>query len=144
MTKISKWIIAIWIIAVVMALSMTLVCTAAEAGTADKGTWTKLCNGRDLEGWEKFNTGGTWMVENGIIIARRTLPDRGASWLVTKKDYGDFILRLKYKSAYERYNSGILVRDPAHAKLFRPAFSGFEIIIAQGQEDENTALSENL
>ncbi len=138
MTKISKWIIAIWIIAVVMALSMTLVCSAAEAGTAGKRTWTKLCNGRDLEGWEKFNTGGTWTVENGIIVARRTLPDRGASWLVTKKDYGDFILRLKYKSAYERYNSGILIRDPAHAKLFRPAFSGFEIIIAQGQQDENT------
>src|SRR5581483_2185584 len=67
-----------------------------------------------------------------------TPPDRGASWLVTKKAYGDFILRLKYNSAYEKYNSGVLIRDPAHAKLNRPAFSGFEIIVAQGQKDENT------
>ena len=100
--------------------------------------WTKLCNGRDLDGWEKVNTGGSWTVEQGMIVARRTPPDRGASWLVTKQDYGDFILRLKFKSSTENYNSGILIRDPAHAKLFRPAYSGFEIIIAQGQKDENT------
>jgi hypothetical protein len=106
--------------------------------TPANGGWTKLCNGRNLDGWEKVNTGGTWKVENGIIIARRDPPDKGASWLVTKKDYGDFILRLKYKSAYEKYNSGVLIRDPAHAKLNRPAYSGFEVIIAQGQKDENT------
>ncbi|MGH9696429.1 MAG: 3-keto-disaccharide hydrolase, partial [Bryobacteraceae bacterium] len=107
MARISKWMIAT-IIGLTM-LTVTLSCIAAEAGAAAKKGWTKLGNGRDLEGWEKANTGGSWTVENGIIIARRTLPDRGASWLVTKKDYGDFILRLKYKSAYEHYNSGILI-----------------------------------
>src|SRR5437762_724856 len=119
---------------------LLLITAAAPAShaTVPQGAWKGLCNGRDLDGWEKVNTGGTWTVENGIIVARRDPPDRGASWLVTKKDYGDFILRLKYKSAAERYNSGILIRDPAHAKLNRPAYSGFEIIIAQGQKDENT------
>lgn len=134
MWRISKWMIA----AAMASLAIPLQYSAAQPGAQTKVAWKKLCNGRDLEGWGKVNTGGTWTVENGIIVARRTAPDKGASWLVTKKDYGDFILRLKYKSAYERYNSGILIRDPAHAKLFRPAFSGFEIIIAQGQHDENT------
>lgn len=119
-------------------VALVIAMTTGVAGASEAAGWKKLCNGHDLDGWEKVNTGGTWIVENGIIIARRAPPDRGASWLVTKKDYGDFILRLKYKSAYEKYNSGVLVRDPAHAKLNRPAFSGFEIIIAQGQKDENT------
>jgi hypothetical protein len=122
---------------IVLAGGVTAATSEIPEPPANSG-WTKLCNGHNLDGWEKVNTGGTWRVEDGIIIARRDPPDKGASWLVTKKNYGDFILRLKYKSTYEKYNSGVLIRDPAHAKLNRPAFSGFEVIIAQGQHDENT------
>jgi hypothetical protein len=99
--------------------------------------WKPLFNGHDLDGWEPVHA-GHWGVEQGAIVAHSKPHEASGGWLVTKKDYGDFVLRLKFKPNSLDFNSGILVRDPAHGKLGRPAFNGFEVQIAGGTgKDEN-------
>lgn len=102
-------------------------------------SWQALFNGRDLSGWEVVGA-GNWTVEDGEIVVRREPGQAGAGWLVTERDYGDFKLRLKFKTRDEHFNSGILIRDPAHAKKGRPAFSGYEIQIfnGNGESEHNT------
>ncbi len=102
------------------------------ASFQNEATWEPLFNGKDLAGWEVVGA-GEWTVEDGEIVVRRNPNQSGAGWLVTKKDYDDFKLKLKFKTRFENFNSGILVRDPGHAKIFRPAFNGYEIQIYQGQ-----------
>src|SRR5690242_10716436 len=112
---------------------LPLLCPFAPPG----GVWKKLFNGRDLQGWEVVNA-GRWTVEDGAIVMRRQPHDTSGGWLVTTGDYGDFILRLKFMPGRDLFNSGILVRDPGHAKTRRPALNGFEIKLAQGDRVENS------
>lgn len=119
-------------------LSILVPSQAASRSTQPSShpVWKKLFNGRDLNGWEVVNT-GAWTVEDGVIVMRRLPKDTAGGWLVTKKDFGDFILRLKFKPGNDQFNSGILIRDPGHAKTTRPALNGFEIKLAQGDRVEN-------
>lgn len=110
---------------------------AAAADAAPQGSWKRLFNGRNLDGWEVVNA-GNWTVEDGAIVMRRQPNETGGGWLVTRQDYGDFILRLKFKPENEHFNSGILIRDPGHAKTTRPALNGFEVKLAQGDRVENS------
>jgi hypothetical protein len=98
--------------------------------------WEKLFNGRNLDGWEVAQT-GRWTVEDGAIVMRRLPHDSGGGWLVTKRDFGNFILRVKFQPGNDDFNTGILIRDPGHAKTTRPALNGFEIKLAQGDREEN-------
>ena len=101
--------------------------------------WRPLFNGENIEGWEVVG-GGDWRAEDSELVVRRKPGERGAGWLVSLSDFSDFKLRLKFKSKLGHFNSGILLRDPGHAKRFRPAFNGYEIQIQQGtsEGDRNT------
>lgn len=136
-------------VAMILAGALLFTVAAGAAGDAKSKGWTPLFNGRNLDGWEKvrgssgrgagYHTGGTWTVENGILVGRRTPPDLGTSWLVTKQDYCDFILRLKFRPGRDYYNSGILIRDPAHAKLGRASLNGFEIKLTPGHKGQHSS-----
>ncbi len=112
---------------------------ALGVACAQGESWRPLFNGSDLDGWEVVG-GGDWQVEDGELVARRRPGERKAGWLVSREDFSDFKLRLKFRSKLDRFNSGILLRDPGHAKRFRPAFNGYEIQIQQGtgEGDRNT------
>ena len=96
--------------------------------------WEPLLSGQDLSGWEVVG-GGKWTAGNGELLAQRLPGDSRAGWLVTREDFGDFKLRLKFKASGEYFNSGILIRDPGHAKFSRPAFHRYEIQIYNGEGD---------
>src|SRR5882672_4858491 len=61
----------------------------------------------------------TWRVENGVLQGSEP---RG-TWLVSEKEYGDFILEFEWKLG-ERGNSGIALRAPLFGD---PAFDGMEL-----------------
>jgi hypothetical protein len=63
-----------------------------------------------------------WKVEKGVLNGGEP---RG-SWLVSDKEYGDFIIEFEFKLG-ERGNSGCGVRFPARGD---PAFDGMEIQMA--------------
>lgn len=108
---------------------------ANSAEPQNEGHWKPLFNGKDLTGWEIVGT-GNWRVEDGeLVVSRIPGEEHIMGWLVTEKDYSDFKLRLKMKMLSET-NSGILIRDPAHGKISRPAFNGYEIQMARIRDRE--------
>jgi hypothetical protein len=78
------------------------------AGLAFEPLW----NGRDLSGWVKV-LDSDWRVEGGILLSRQNPAGRreGESWLITERDYSDFVLRVEYRIT-PGGNSGVFLRDP--------------------------------
>lgn len=118
-------------------LAFAALVSGAQAPRGTTQHWQPLFNGEDLQGWEIVN-GGKWSVEDGTILMRRLPGETNGAWLFTKSDYSDFILRLKFLPGTETFHSGILIREPGHGKITRPAFSGYEVSLAQGIRRENT------
>jgi len=106
---------------VLVFLASAGVATAAETAPspADKDGFVSLFNGKDLDGWQGATQAFT--VEDGLLVSQR----RRGGFMHTKKDYGDFILRLEYKLE-PGANNGVGIRTPAggHASL-----AGMEIQI---------------
>lgn len=77
----------------------------STAGAADND-WVTLIDG--TEGMENFNIVGdaNWTATNNAIQATA---GSGASWLVSKENYGDFSLRVEFWAS-EDANSGIYMR----------------------------------
>jgi hypothetical protein len=71
--------------------------------------WESLFNGKDLNGWSRLNGEAEYTVKDGVITgtSKRGTPN---TFLVTDKQYIDFILELDYK-VEEGLNSGIQFRS---------------------------------
>ncbi len=98
-----------------------LLCLAALAGTtlaltpagrADDAGFTKLFNGKDLTGWTTFLEGGanpakTWTIKDGVIACT----GKPAGYLITDKEYGDYVLRVQWRwpDAKKAGNNGVFV-----------------------------------
>jgi hypothetical protein len=77
---------------------------------------------------------GDWKVESGVL--RGGLP-RG-NWLMSKKEFGDFILEYEFKLG-ELGNSGLALRAPMRGD---PAFDGLELQMADFRYNTNAKPSE--
>ena len=85
---------------------------AAASFPADGLAFEPLWNGRNLDGWVKV-LDSDWKVEDGILSSRQNPAGRreGESWLITERDYRDFVLRVEYRIT-PGGNSGVFLRDP--------------------------------
>lgn len=63
-----------------------------------------------------------WTVKDGVLQSG----SKRGTWLISKKEYSDFILEFEIKLT-ERGNSGVALRSPAKGD---PAFDGLELQIA--------------
>jgi len=74
--------------------------------------FTPLFNGRDLTGWVKV-LDSDWTVDGGILTSRQDRRGRreGESWLITERQFQDFVLRAEFRLTAGG-NSGIFLRDP--------------------------------
>ena len=72
-----------------------------------RSTWKPLWDGKTLDGWEPTG-GGHWAVEGGEIRATNASREPKHGHLVSKKEYGDFAVRLKFES--KAGNSGLYFR----------------------------------
>jgi hypothetical protein len=88
--------------------------TAASAAAAPPTLTAPvaLFNGKDTSGWVQV-LDSKWTVEDGILLARQNPQGRrdGESWLITEKDYGDFLLAVKFRVT-PGGNSGVFLHDP--------------------------------
>jgi hypothetical protein len=75
-----------------------------------------LFNGKDTSGWVQV-LDSKWVVEDGVLLARQDPKGRrdGESWLITEKDYTDFLLAVKFRVT-PAGNSGVFLRDPKTAR----------------------------
>ncbi len=84
--------------------ALTLAVPASEEG------FVKLFNGKDLTGWKPFLADGadpakTWTITDGVIRCT----GKPLGYLITDKDYGDYVLRLQWRWPEKPGNSGVFV-----------------------------------
>jgi hypothetical protein len=104
-------------------------------GPGPSPEWRPLFDGRTLDGWEHVGP-GKFVVDNGLL---RTEGGMGLLWYSREK-LGDCVIRVVYKTAGQRDNSGVYVRiadrpkDPWYA-----VHHGFEVqIMDQGSRGRGT------
>ncbi len=79
--------------------------------------WQNLFNGKDLNGWKRVAGTAEYTVENGVIVGRTVMNSRN-TFLVTEKEYGDFILEAEVWVEDEEGNAGIQTRSHFDPKAF--------------------------
>src|SRR5580698_32286 len=88
-----------------------LVSMLLTTGTfAQHSGWTDLFDGKTLNGWKRLAGTADYKVENGAIVGT-TIFNSGNSFLVTDKEYGDFILEMDVKIDDTTSNSGVQMRS---------------------------------
>ena len=92
--------------------------------TAQKGTWENLFNGKDLSGWKQLNGKARYTVQNGEIVGT-TVMNEPNSFLVTEKDYGDFVLEFEFK-VDSTMNSGVQFRSESKADYQNGRVHGYQ------------------
>ena len=97
---------------VVCALAMLVFCGAVIA--ADEGA--PIFDGKSLAGWKQLGGAADYKVIDGAIVGS-SRPGVPNSFLVTEKDYGDFILEFDVRQDVGPTNSGVQFRS-----LSTPAF----------------------
>jgi hypothetical protein len=80
-----------------------------QSASAQTG-YTNLFNGKNLQGWKILAGKADYKVENGGITGTAVL-NSGNTFLVTEKEYGDFILELDAKTESNQTNSGVQLRS---------------------------------
>lgn len=94
----------------------------------------ELFNGKDLTGWVPMNK-AEWAVEDGLL----TLTGKGGNgWLRSEKMYKDFELSLEWKTAAEKYDSGIFVRALEPGAPWPK--TGTQVNLLKGREGEGAGL----
>ena len=72
--------------------------------------FTNLFDGKDLNGWKRVVGNGEYAVENNMIVGT-TVAGSPNTFLVTEKNYGDFILEFDAKIDDTASNSGVQIRS---------------------------------
>jgi hypothetical protein len=97
-------------------------CTAAEERFTPLFPKEGVPEGWTVRAWNDLSrpvTNVIWKVENGVLHGGQP---RG-TWLVSERQYGDFILEFEFKLG-EQGNSGCALRSPLYGD---PAFDGMEL-----------------
>jgi hypothetical protein len=82
----------------------------ASCGSPSGDGWTSLFDGKTLDGWKPMTGSAKYTVEDGTIVGA-TVAGSPNSFLVTEKEYGDFVLELEVKVDDSTSNSGIQFRS---------------------------------
>src|SRR5882757_1994070 len=77
---------------------------------AQQSGWTDLFDGKTLNGWKKLAGKADYKAEDGAIIGT-TAFNSGNTFLVTEKEFGDFILEMDIRIEDTTANSGVQVRS---------------------------------
>ena len=78
-----------------------------SCATAEKSDWKPLFDGKTLDGWEAL-PGGEWSVKDGSIFGSQEKTEKRHGMLITKDQYSDFEVKLRYKAI--KGNSGFYFR----------------------------------
>jgi hypothetical protein len=80
-----------------------------DSQKSDDG-WTNLFDGKTVDGWKKLAGTADYKVEDGAIVGTTVL-NSGNTFLVSDKEYGDYVLELDVKIMDTTSNSGIQIRS---------------------------------
>jgi hypothetical protein len=92
------------------------------------GPWEPLFNGKDLSGWKVVNGTAPYTVVDGAIVGT-TVAGSPNSFLVTEKNYGDFIFECEVKQEVGPSNSGIMFRALSTPDYMKGRVHGYQLEI---------------
>jgi hypothetical protein len=72
--------------------------------------WQNLFNGKNLDGWKRLAGTAEYTVEDGVIVGRTVMDSRN-TFLVTEKEYGNFILEADVWVEDGEGNAGLQTRS---------------------------------
>jgi len=96
------------------------------AQSGDKG-WQQLYNGKDLSGWKQLN-GKAGYEAKGDMIVGTSVTKEPNSFLVTEKEYGDFIMEVDVM-VDTPLNSGIQIRSESRSDYQDGRVHGYQVEI---------------
>ncbi|WP_153797040.1 3-keto-disaccharide hydrolase [Foetidibacter luteolus] len=91
-------------------ISLLLILLLSSVVSLAQNGWKNLFDGKSLNGWKKTGGDAEYKVEDGQI-AGYTVLNTPNTFLVTEKEYGDFVLELEVKITDTSANSGIQFRS---------------------------------
>ena len=97
------------------------------SGAHAQEKWVSLFNGKDLSGWKQLNGKAKYEVADKEIVGT-TVHGEPNSFLVTGKDYGDFILELDFRLDADM-NSGIQFRSQSKPDYREGRVHGYQMEI---------------
>lgn len=106
-------------------LSLVLLMCGLTSVAQEK--WITLFNGKDLSGWKQLNGKARYEVRNKEIVGTTVFGEPN-SFLVTEKDYGDFILELDFRLDADM-NSGIQFRSETKPEYRDGRVHGYQMEI---------------
>jgi hypothetical protein len=97
-----------------------LLAVAAVGRAGDKPI--ELFNGKNLDGWKAFldprardaKPEDVWSVKEGVIVCK----GRPAGYIITEKEYDNYVLRLKWRWPGRAGNSGVLLHTTGPDKIW--------------------------
>jgi hypothetical protein len=89
--------------------------------------WQPLFNGKNLDGWKQLGGAAKYAVKNGEITGT-TVSNTPNSFLVTEKEYGDFIFETEVKLDHPT-NSGIQFRSESKPDYQNGKVFGYQMEI---------------
>lgn len=96
-------------IIVLTVIFFAMISSLFAQSTAGKG-WTYLFDGKSFNGWKKLAGAAEYKIEDNAIVGV-TVPNTRNTFLVTEKEYGDFVLELDVMLQDTTLNSGIQFRS---------------------------------
>lgn len=105
-------------------ISFIFIMALAFNSFAGEGKWEKLFNGKDLSGWKQLNGKAKYEVVKGEIVGT-TVANTPNSFLVTEKNYSDFILELDLL-VESNMNSGIQFRSESKDEYMNGRVHGYQ------------------
>ncbi|HEY1261588.1 MAG TPA: DUF1080 domain-containing protein [Stellaceae bacterium] len=108
-----------------VALAIPLPPRAAHGQGASDG-WVTLFDGKNLDQWNQIGD-ANWKIEDGAVVA-----NKGSGFLVSKKPYGDFELKVEFW-VNDAANSGVFIRCEDPHKI--AGATGYEVNIYDQRPD---------
>lgn len=93
-----------------MALALGAAFAACNSSTENnEAGWTNLIEDNSLNGWTAVAGAAEFTVEDGVVIGT-AVANTPNTFLISDREYEDFILELDIKVDHESSNSGVMVR----------------------------------
>lgn len=98
-----------------------------SAACMAQAKWVNLFNGKDLSGWKQLNGKARYEVVDKQIVGTTVFGEPN-SFLVTERDYGDFILELEFRLDADM-NSGVQFRSESKPDYNKGRVHGYQMEI---------------
>ncbi|HEY9489170.1 MAG TPA: DUF1080 domain-containing protein [Chryseosolibacter sp.] len=108
-------------------ITFSLLLVMLGFGSTAQEKWVNLFNGKDLAGWKQLNGNAKYQVINKEIVGTTVFGEPN-SFIVTEKNYGDFVLELEFRLDADM-NSGIQFRSQSKPDYREGRVHGYQFEI---------------